>query len=51
VNLSLERLTANKGLTNKLWNAGKFIHQNIYTIDGASNDGLSDLKVQNKILP
>ncbi|KAI5065077.1 hypothetical protein GOP47_0019772 [Adiantum capillus-veneris] len=29
VNLSPERLTANKGFTNKLWNAGKFIHQNL----------------------
>ncbi|MCO5591983.1 hypothetical protein L7F22_045976 [Adiantum nelumboides] len=28
VNLSSERLNANKGFTNKLWNAGKFILQN-----------------------
>jgi hypothetical protein len=29
VNLSMERLNANKGFTNKLWNAGKFILQNL----------------------
>ncbi|KAH7431702.1 hypothetical protein KP509_08G062000 [Ceratopteris richardii] len=29
LNLSLERLNANKGFTNKLWNAGKFISQNL----------------------
>jgi len=29
VNLSMERLGANKGFTNKLWNAGKFILQNL----------------------
>ncbi|XP_047333712.1 valine--tRNA ligase, chloroplastic/mitochondrial 2 isoform X2 [Impatiens glandulifera] len=29
LNLSTERLTANKGFTNKLWNAGKFLLQNL----------------------
>ncbi|GLT57636.1 hypothetical protein SLA2020_305940 [Shorea laevis] len=29
LNLSTERLSANKALTNKLWNAGKFILQNL----------------------
>lgn len=29
VNLSMERLTSNKGFTNKLWNAGKFILLNL----------------------
>ncbi|XP_048229776.1 valine--tRNA ligase, chloroplastic/mitochondrial 2 isoform X2 [Ricinus communis] len=29
LNLSTERLTANKAFTNKLWNAGKFILQNL----------------------
>ncbi|XP_065849279.1 valine--tRNA ligase, chloroplastic/mitochondrial 2 isoform X2 [Euphorbia lathyris] len=29
LNLSTERLTANKAFTNKLWNAGKFVLQNL----------------------
>ncbi|CAA6658462.1 unnamed protein product [Spirodela intermedia] len=29
LNLSIERLTANKAFTNKLWNAGKFVLQNL----------------------
>lgn len=29
LNLSTERLGANKAFTNKLWNAGKFILQNL----------------------
>ncbi|XP_078163443.1 protein EMBRYO DEFECTIVE 2247 [Carex rostrata] len=29
LNLSMERLSANKAFTNKLWNAGKFILQNV----------------------
>lgn len=29
VNLSMERLTANRSFTTKLWNAGKFILQNL----------------------
>ncbi|KAJ4826696.1 hypothetical protein Tsubulata_023383 [Turnera subulata] len=29
LNLSMERLTANKAFTNKLWNAGKFVLQNL----------------------
>ncbi|CAN1227724.1 Valine--tRNA ligase, chloroplastic/mitochondrial 2 [Linum perenne] len=29
LNLSMERLTANKAFTNKLWNAGKFVLQNM----------------------
>ncbi|KAL0549234.1 hypothetical protein IC582_013715 [Cucumis melo] len=31
LNLSTERLTSNKAFTNKLWNAGKFILQNLPT--------------------
>ncbi|GAB2254750.1 hypothetical protein Droror1_Dr00022559 [Drosera rotundifolia] len=29
LNLSMERLTSNKAFTNKLWNAGKFVLQNL----------------------
>ncbi|GAB2296913.1 hypothetical protein Dimus_031015 [Dionaea muscipula] len=29
LNLSIERLTSNKAFTNKLWNAGKFVLQNL----------------------
>ena len=29
LNLSIERLTSNKAFTNKLWNAGKFLLQNL----------------------
>lgn len=29
LNLSVERLASNKAFTNKLWNAGKFILQNL----------------------
>jgi valyl-tRNA synthetase len=29
LNLSTERLTSNKAFTNKLWNAGKFVLQNL----------------------
>jgi valyl-tRNA synthetase len=29
LNLSTERLTSNKAFTNKLWNAGKFLLQNL----------------------
>ncbi|PON42797.1 Leucine-tRNA ligase, archaeal [Parasponia andersonii] len=36
LNLSIERLTANKAFTNKLWNAGKFILQNLPSQDEAS---------------
>lgn len=45
VNLSMERLNANKGFTNKLWNAGKFIHQNLPpSTDEAAWRGFSELK-------
>ncbi|EXC20642.1 Valine--tRNA ligase [Morus notabilis] len=33
LNLSTERLTANKAFTNKLWNAGKFVLQNLPSQD------------------
>ncbi|XP_062107605.1 valine--tRNA ligase, chloroplastic/mitochondrial 2 isoform X2 [Humulus lupulus] len=36
LNLSTERLTSNKAFTNKLWNAGKFILQNLPSQDEAS---------------
>ncbi|KAK8470164.1 hypothetical protein PHAVU_004G073700 [Phaseolus vulgaris] len=36
LNLSTERLTSNKAFTNKLWNAGKFILQNLPNENDAS---------------
>ncbi|GMN28513.1 hypothetical protein TIFTF001_002077 [Ficus carica] len=36
LNLSTERLTANKAFTNKLWNAGKFVLQNLPSQDEAA---------------
>ncbi|XWS47558.1 hypothetical protein CRYUN_Cryun14cG0162500 [Craigia yunnanensis] len=36
LNLSTERLTANKAFTNKLWNAGKFVLQNLPNRDNIS---------------
>ncbi|KAK4581412.1 hypothetical protein RGQ29_024886 [Quercus rubra] len=36
LNLSTERLTANKAFTNKLWNAGNFLLQNLPTRNDAS---------------
>ncbi|KAK6255819.1 hypothetical protein SCA6_017124 [Theobroma cacao] len=36
LNLSTERLTANKAFTNKLWNAGKFVLQNLPDRDNVS---------------
>lgn len=36
LNLSTERLTANKAFTNKLWNAGKFLLQNLPNQNDAS---------------
>ena len=45
----MERLNANKGFTNKLWNAGKFIHQNVYASDVPPNGEPSELKVTNHI--
>ncbi|KAG0496168.1 hypothetical protein HPP92_000859 [Vanilla planifolia] len=39
LNLSTERLTSNKAFTNKLWNAGKFILQNL----GSNGCALQDL--------
>ncbi|KAM6567051.1 hypothetical protein CsatA_026179 [Cannabis sativa] len=36
LNLSTERLTSNKAFTNKLWNAGKFILQNLPSQDETS---------------
>ncbi|KAK3218446.1 hypothetical protein Dsin_012416 [Dipteronia sinensis] len=37
LNLSTERLTSNKAFTNKLWNAGKFILQNLPSQTDASS--------------
>ncbi|KAL5544442.1 hypothetical protein UlMin_008226 [Ulmus minor] len=37
LNLSTERLTSNKAFTNKLWNAGKFVLQNLPSQDETSN--------------
>nr|XP_011469479.1 PREDICTED: valine--tRNA ligase, mitochondrial isoform X2 [Fragaria vesca subsp. vesca] len=36
LNLSTERLTSNKAFTNKLWNAGKFVLQNLPSQNDAS---------------
>ncbi|KAK9951027.1 hypothetical protein M0R45_006489 [Rubus argutus] len=36
LNLSMERLTSNKAFTNKLWNAGKFVLQNLPSQNDAS---------------
>ncbi|KAI3993818.1 hypothetical protein MKX01_002831, partial [Papaver californicum] len=45
LNLSVERLTSNKGFTNKLWNAGKFVLQNLPSQSDASAwDSILDLK-------
>ncbi|KAG9439211.1 hypothetical protein H6P81_019376 [Aristolochia fimbriata] len=37
LNLSVERLTSNKAFTNKLWNAGKFVLQNVPNITDSSS--------------
>eukprot|EP00271_Cylindrocystis_brebissonii_P000729 TRINITY_DN10959_c0_g1_i1.p1 TRINITY_DN10959_c0_g1~~TRINITY_DN10959_c0_g1_i1.p1 ORF type:complete len:1115 (-),score=201.21 TRINITY_DN10959_c0_g1_i1:1125-4418(-) len=42
VNLSMERLASNKAFTNKLWNAGKFLLQNLPTRE---EGGVRALKV------
>ncbi|KAA8530663.1 hypothetical protein F0562_005403 [Nyssa sinensis] len=42
LNLSTERLTANKAFTNKLWNAGKFVLQNL--------PGQGDISAQETLL-
>lgn len=45
LNLSVERLTSNKGFTNKLWNAGKFVLSNLPSQSDASAwDNILDLK-------
>jgi valyl-tRNA synthetase len=36
LNLSTERLASNKAFTNKLWNAGKFVLQNLPDQNDAS---------------
>ena len=46
LNLSTERLTSNKAFTNKLWNAGKFILQNLPTQnDSQSWDSILSFEV------
>ncbi|KAL2645155.1 hypothetical protein R1flu_012742 [Riccia fluitans] len=45
VNLSMERLNANKAFTNKLWNAGKFILQNLPPAEDARWEELCTPKV------
>ncbi|KAB1223315.1 Valine--tRNA ligase [Morella rubra] len=37
LNLSTERLSSNKAFTNKLWNAGKFVLQNLPTCNDSSS--------------
>ncbi|BBN03099.1 valyl-tRNA synthetase [Marchantia polymorpha subsp. ruderalis] len=44
VNLSMERLNANKAFTNKLWNAGKFILQNLPPI--SDDAGWKELSIE-----
>lgn len=47
LNLSMERLTANKAFTNKLWNAGKFVLQNLPSqSDNSAWETLSSYKVR-----
>lgn len=48
LNLSMERLSANKAFTNKLWNAGKFILQNVPDKSDAS---AWELLLTNKVRP
>jgi valyl-tRNA synthetase len=44
--LSTERLTANKAFTNKLWNAGKFVLQNLPSqTDVSAWEAIMDYKV------
>lgn len=46
LNLSTERLTANKAFTNKLWNAGKFVLQSLPSLsDTSAWENLLALKV------
>lgn len=46
LNLSTERLTSNKAFTNKLWNAGKFVLQNLPTQnDGSTWEAILAIKV------
>lgn len=46
LNLSTERLTSNKAFTNKLWNAGKFVLQNLPSKDDTSAwETIADYKV------
>ena len=35
LNLSLDRVTANRNFTNKIWNAGKFILMNLEAVSDA----------------
>lgn len=45
LNLSTERLTSNKAFTNKLWNAGKFVLQNLPSKDDTSAwESIADYK-------
>jgi hypothetical protein len=46
INLSTERLTSNKAFTNKLWNAGKFLLQNL---PDRSDATAWDLLLANKV--
>ncbi|CAC01835.1 valine--tRNA ligase-like protein [Arabidopsis thaliana] len=46
LNLSTERLTANKAFTNKLWNAGKFVLHSLPSLsDTSAWENLLDLKL------
>ncbi|RZC82710.1 hypothetical protein C5167_045496 [Papaver somniferum] len=50
LNLSVERLTSNKGFTNKLWNAGKFVLSNLPSQSDASAwDNILDLKLGSNV--
>jgi valyl-tRNA synthetase len=51
LNLSMERLTSNKAFTNKLWNAGKFLLQNMPDrSDATAWDVLLGNKVPHQII-
>lgn len=48
VNLSMERLGANKAFTNKLWNAAKFILQNLPPSSSTEWESLTSVKFDNQ---
>lgn len=45
LNLSIDRVNSNRNLTNKLWNAGKFILLNLEKVDDEEWDALSKVSL------